>query len=414
MLPSSNPRIVFFQHYLRSHVLNFARFVPRFDFSYPKPKITISAAPNQSFEAMVTNRKTSRLKTIQRLIGLPNVRLVINPKADLLFSYSGLVVSNKPYVVYIETGLAFFNYDPLIAHHPLAIRIVSFLTSRKNCRQLIFMSEAAQKSFYATLPLSPKIQAILKEKSSVIYPITNQPLAKPKVLKGKLRLLFVGNYYIKGGMEVVAAYERLQKKYKDIELTMVTPLTSIRPEDQAHMKRLGVVLLDARLKEAEMAELYRSHHIFLLPTYRESLGLVIIEAMAAGLPVICTDQFATAELVKDGYNGFVFPNHPLKDYNPATYKMYGKLQQPIVFFERFFQLRQAGKLRPVEDFLCLSLEKFLTNSKLITEFSHNTLHRYKEKFATDVLVPQMAHVLYKALPIPPVESTEHTANRTVR
>ncbi len=62
----------------------------------------------------------------------------------------------------------------------------------------------------------------------------------------------------------------------------------------------------------EMARLYAAADIFVLPSQVEVWGLVINEAMAAGLPVIAsTTAGATADLVQDGVTGLTFdPERP--------------------------------------------------------------------------------------------------------
>jgi glycosyltransferase involved in cell wall biosynthesis len=62
-----------------------------------------------------------------------------------------------------------------------------------------------------------------------------------------------------------------------------------------------------------MAEVYRHADLFLFPTRYESSGLVVIEAMAAGLPVIVSDNIA-AGIVTHGRNGVV-----ITGYDPSHY-----------------------------------------------------------------------------------------------
>ncbi len=55
---------------------------------------------------------------------------------------------------------------------------------------------------------------------------------------------------------------------------------------------------------------YMSSDIFVLPTREDIWGLVINEAMAAGLPIVTTDKcIAGVELVKDGFNGYIVPSN---------------------------------------------------------------------------------------------------------
>jgi 1,2-diacylglycerol 3-alpha-glucosyltransferase len=47
---------------------------------------------------------------------------------------------------------------------------------------------------------------------------------------------------------------------------------------------------------------------FIHPAIQEQWGLVVNEAAASGLPILCSDTVgAAAELVNDGVNGFAFP-----------------------------------------------------------------------------------------------------------
>ncbi|MDE4541330.1 glycosyltransferase [Thermoanaerobacterium sp. R66] len=54
-------------------------------------------------------------------------------------------------------------------------------------------------------------------------------------------------------------------------------------------------------------DLLLNSDIFILPTYYPNEGqpISIIEAMAAGLPIISTDTGCIADMVIDGYNGFI-------------------------------------------------------------------------------------------------------------
>jgi glycosyltransferase involved in cell wall biosynthesis len=69
-----------------------------------------------------------------------------------------------------------------------------------------------------------------------------------------------------------------------------------------------------------MAEVYRDADLFIFPTRYESFGLVVIEAMAAGLPVIVSDVIG-AGIVTDGRNGVVVPGHHPSHYAEALRRL---------------------------------------------------------------------------------------------
>jgi glycosyltransferase involved in cell wall biosynthesis len=68
---------------------------------------------------------------------------------------------------------------------------------------------------------------------------------------------------------------------------------------------VGVVTGDAKY------DLFLSTDIFVLPSYYEGQPVVILEALAAGLPIVCTNCGAMDSAVRDGWNGFfVSPASP--------------------------------------------------------------------------------------------------------
>lgn len=56
-----------------------------------------------------------------------------------------------------------------------------------------------------------------------------------------------------------------------------------------------------------MPAVYRAADVFVLPSQNEGMSIALLEAMAAGLPVVVTETGGTAELVRAGVNGYIVP-----------------------------------------------------------------------------------------------------------
>lgn len=77
------------------------------------------------------------------------------------------------------------------------------------------------------------------------------------------------------------------------------------------------------LPQTELAEIYNRIDVFVFPTERrgESLGLVAIEAMACGCPVIASDFAAPADYIDNGVNGYKYPVGDAEALKQALEKM---------------------------------------------------------------------------------------------
>lgn len=100
-------------------------------------------------------------------------------------------------------------------------------------------------------------------------------------------ILFVGRLVEKKGLRIIEAIARARPQWH-FALAGAGP---IRPQDWA----LDNVQLLGMLAPERLAELYRSADLLLLPSHGEGYPLVIQEALACGLPVICGEDSAAAD-----------------------------------------------------------------------------------------------------------------------
>lgn len=124
-------------------------------------------------------------------------------------------------------------------------------------------------------------------------------------LAGRRSFLHVGRLVSHKGPDLLAAaYRRYRELVRDpwrLDVVGLGPMAELlRPVD-------GVRLHGFRAP-AEVAALMRASSCFVLPSRVEPYGVVVHEAAAAGLPVLCSDFAGAAPgLVQDGGNGWIVP-----------------------------------------------------------------------------------------------------------
>ncbi len=116
-----------------------------------------------------------------------------------------------------------------------------------------------------------------------------------------LRCLFVGQIgHIKGIPVLVEAARRLSDR--PVEISLVGPLVT---PDVLHDLPSNVSY-HGKMAHAAVAEMMAQADVFVLPSLVDVFPLVVIEAMASGLPVVVSDSTGASEIV-DSESGFVVP-----------------------------------------------------------------------------------------------------------
>lgn len=94
---------------------------------------------------------------------------------------------------------------------------------------------------------------------------------------------------------------------------------------------------------SDLEDCFHAADIFVLPSKHEPFGIVILEAWAAGLPVIASRVGGIINLIKDGEDGLLFNRNNAADFL-STYK------QAIANKKRLKNITLAGKQRAVLEF----------------------------------------------------------------
>ena len=154
-----------------------------------------------------------------------------------------------------------------------------------------------------------------EERVRIVYQGVDVERFSPSKCEGK-RVLFVGRVHERKGIDrVLKAWVKVHKEDEDAKL-----LVAGRGEFEAQYKKMAydLGLKDSveflgHVAEEELPSLYTSSSLFVMPSYYEAFGLVTLEAMAAGLPVLATDTGIAPEAIEKGKNGYLIDDENMAD-----------------------------------------------------------------------------------------------------
>lgn len=133
----------------------------------------------------------------------------------------------------------------------------------------------------------------------------------PEFDDGKLNLLFVGRLEKRKGLRyLLEAYQTVKARVPASRLIVAGPVAggARRYQDWVSRRGLNDVVFTGRVSHDDLARYYASCQIFCSPaTGQESFGIVLLEAMAAGKPIVATDIEGYRKLIEPGSDGLLVP-----------------------------------------------------------------------------------------------------------
>lgn len=153
------------------------------------------------------------------------------------------------------------------------------------------------------------------------------PCVKPieKFKDGKFNILFVGRLEKRKGLKyLIEACGKLQKNFDDLRLIVVGPGTRFRKkyEHQAIDAKLKNVEFIGAVSDEDLPRYYQTADVFCAPaTGQESFGIVLLEGMALGKPVIASNIEGYASVLTHNKEGLLFPPKDSKKLSEALAKV---------------------------------------------------------------------------------------------
>jgi 1,2-diacylglycerol 3-alpha-glucosyltransferase len=120
-------------------------------------------------------------------------------------------------------------------------------------------------------------------------------------------ILYVGRLSKEKKIEVLLKSAKYLKKNNNLKFLIAgSGPAELYYKTMAKRLRLENVQFLGSIKRENLPEVYASSDVFCIPSTFETQGIVALEAMAMGKPVVCADYLALKELVSNGKNGEKF------------------------------------------------------------------------------------------------------------
>ncbi len=208
-----------------------------------------------------------------------------------------------PYVVDFECVEAFTLYQRVALRRPWARARLERALSEEHLRFLLPWSEASRRGLRAAL--GDEAAAKLADRTVTVLPAIRAAAQRPSTREpGPLRVLFIGTAFLaKGGVEAVRAIQRVRATH-EVVLDMVS---DVGGQWRRTLEEADGVTLHSWPAGADVVRaLFERSDVLLFPSHMDTLGFVMLEAMAHGMPVLGAHHFAVPEIVEHDVSGLVF------------------------------------------------------------------------------------------------------------
>jgi len=154
--------------------------------------------------------------------------------------------------------------------------------------------------------------------------VKDEQLPVPHPVNGKFKILFVGRHIERKGIcYLIEAAKYLPKDKFEIRIVGVGDLTEQlkqqaalldeRRETKDERTQSASIIFTGKLSPEDLANEYKTANVFTLPAIvdhkgdTEGLGVVLIEAMELGLPIVASNVGGIPDVVVDGESGILVP-----------------------------------------------------------------------------------------------------------
>lgn len=343
--------------------------------------------PNVQQQSSITIHKKKKFSFVSKLknlisnnSNLLNEQKIANDKdSDLLYLWGSFPKNTtKNFIIELDNPYSLTYYNK----YSFNKNIEKIKARLRKAKGITYLSEASKNH---TLELLGKE---FESKSRVSYPFMNRNYKKNSRKTDVINFIFVGlNGRGKGADELLEAFIAIDNE--KIRLTFISDLSDDKIIQ--YQKDTRITILPPQTREKLLNEIYPKMDVMVFPSFYESFGVVLLEALSYGMGIITVNTYATPEIVKSNYNGKLL-HHPIikpsklndisiincVDFrNKEFYKRY--LENNEFYYSLYSELKQ-------------SIEEA---EKKYKSWQKNSVILFDEKFSPEVWIDNFSGIIEK-------------------
>ncbi len=197
------------------------------------------------------------------------------------------------------------------------------MVTQGNCQKFVAVSNLTRDIFLQEYNIDP-------QRVTVIHPgvhLNDYATTDKKSIRADIRkeyglcdeepiILFASmNFEIKGLDAIMLALAKLKAKHQSFKLLVAGKGNEKKYNQLAREANIADdVIFTGTLSKEKLIRLYLASDMYVMLSKFDTFGMVVLEAMAAGLPVIISSNVGAKDIVQEGENGFIINDTSDADY----------------------------------------------------------------------------------------------------
>jgi glycosyltransferase involved in cell wall biosynthesis len=192
-----------------------------------------------------------------------------------------------------------------ITFNPIHPDVIAKMTYEYECTDYIMTLSTASRTSFIKHGISP--QKLLQSTCGIDV---DYFLSQPKELNRdkKFRVIFVGLVNLRKGIPyLIEAWNKINLPASLSELVIVGPIQKDMAQLLPQLTLKKNIVFYGPTNRETLKKIYYQSSLFVLPSVEDGFGMVMGEAMACGLPVICSTNTGAPDVIDDRIHGFLVP-----------------------------------------------------------------------------------------------------------